>query len=162
VGGDLAAGVLPLYLGTGGKGIYISADDGSTWTKAGSAGLPDSAAGGDALNVASRPGALFVQTVHAGIFRSTDGAATFTKLDTGGQGPRYAALAFDPANAKTAFVSANETQGGPGGLFKTTNGGQSWTPVGPANVPVAAVSVASDGTVYVGTTGQGIWRLGGS
>ena len=160
--GPLASDGAKLYLGTAGKGFYVSTDDGNTWTKTSSAGIPDSAGGGDVLNIVTKhPGVLLVQTARAGIFRSNDGAATFTKLDPGAGGTRRAALALDPTNPPTVFVGANESQG-PGGLFKSTNDGQSWTPVGPNGVPIESAVVASDGTIYVGTTGQGVWRLGGS
>mgnify|MGYP001089098556 CR=1 FL=1 len=57
------------------------------------------------------------------------------------------------------FVSANDTQGDPGGIFKSTNNGDSFVAIGPDNVPVESIAVGSDRTIYVGTTGQGVWRL---
>jgi photosystem II stability/assembly factor-like uncharacterized protein len=158
--GPLAFDGSKLYLGTGGRGVYVSSDNGVSWTKAASTGL-DGVTGADAINmVASRPGELFVQTNAAGIFRSTDGGASFTKLDPGGTGTSYAALAFDPASPQTIFVSANETQGGLGGLFKSVDDGQSWQSFGPNTVPVCSVGVASDGAIYAGTIGKGVWRFG--
>jgi photosystem II stability/assembly factor-like uncharacterized protein len=160
--GPLAFDGTKLYLGTGGHGVYVSTDDGDSWTQATSTGL-DGVSGADAINVvatASRPGVLFVQTPFAGIFRSTDGGASFTKLDPGGTGTRYPALALDPSHTKTVFVSANETQGGKGGLFKSTDDGESWEDFGPDTVPVDSVGVASDGTIYAGTIGHGVWRFG--
>ena len=160
--GPLVSDGTKLYLGTGSQGVYVSTDNCDSWTKATSTGL-DGVSGADALNIVappSRPGVLFVQTSFAGIFKSTDSGATFTKLDPGGTGTRYPALALDPANAQTIFVSANETQGGPGGLFKSTDDGQTWENFGPSSVPVNSVAVASDGTIYAGTIGKGVWRYG--
>jgi photosystem II stability/assembly factor-like uncharacterized protein len=154
--GPLASDGAKLYLGTGGKGLYVSSDNGDTWTKTASAGLPDSSGGGDALAIVIAAGAILVETTRAGLFRSTDGAASFTRLDPR---TRYEALAIDPSNAQIAYVSANDTTGG---LLKTTNGGQSWSPIGPPQVGIHAVVVASDGALYAGTLGQGIWRLGGT
>jgi photosystem II stability/assembly factor-like uncharacterized protein len=151
-----------LYLGTGGRGVYVSTDDGDSWTQAASAGLAG-VSGADVTNLAatpSRPGVIFAETSFAGVFRSTDSGATFSKLEPGGSGTRYAALALDPGNAQTIFVSANETQGGPGGLFKSTDDGQSWSNFGPSTVPVSSVAVATNGTIYAGTIGQGVWRFG--
>jgi photosystem II stability/assembly factor-like uncharacterized protein len=160
--GPLAFDGTKRYLATDGHGVYVSTDNGDSWTKATSTGL-DGVSGATALNVVaspSRPGVLFVQTSFAGIFRSNDGGGTFTKLNPGGAGTRYAALALDPSNAQTIFVSANENQGGPGGLFKSTSDGQSWSDFGPNTVPMSSVGVASDGTIYAGTVGQGVWRFG--
>jgi photosystem II stability/assembly factor-like uncharacterized protein len=151
-----------LYLGTDGRGVYVSTDNGDSWTQATSTGLAG-VSGAGVTNLAStpsRPGVVFAETAFAGVFRSTDGGSTFTKLEPGGSGTRYPALALDPANAQTIFVSANETQGGPGGLFKSIDDGQSWSTFGPSTVPINAVGVAPDGTIYAGTIGQGVWRFG--
>ena len=151
-----------LYLGTAGRGVYVSSDNGDSWTQAASVGLAG-VSGADVINLAatpSRPGVVVAETAFAGVFRSTDGAASFVKLEPGGSGTRYAALTLDPASAQTIFVSANETQGGPGGLFKSVDDGQSWSAFGPSTVPISSVGIASDGTIYAGTIGQGVWRFG--
>ncbi len=74
-----------------------------------------------------------------GIFRSTDGGQTFTKVlyrdpDTGG-----ADIVFDPANADTVYAALwqarqapweNGAFSGPGsGVFKSTDGGTTWQPI---------------------------------
>jgi photosystem II stability/assembly factor-like uncharacterized protein len=160
--GPFAFDGMKLYLGTAGRGVYVSTDNGDSWTQAASTGLAG-VSGADVTNLAATPsrvGVLFAETSFAGVFRSTDSGATFTKLEPGGSGTRYAALALDPSNAQTIFVSANETQGGPGGLFKSTDDGQSWSAFGPSAVPISSVGVASHGTIYAGTIGQGVWRFG--
>ena len=75
-------------------------------------------------------------------------------------GTRYPALALDPSTPQTVFVGANETQGGLGGLFKSTDDGQSWKNFCPNTVPISSAVVAADGTIYAGTVGQGVWRYG--
>jgi photosystem II stability/assembly factor-like uncharacterized protein len=160
--GPLAFDGAKLYLGTYGHGIYVSTDSGDTWTQAASANLPTTDALSEVLNIAtspSRPGVLFVKT-NGGLFKSTDGAASFTKIEPGGTGPRYAALLMDPANTSTLFASANEVGGGPGGLFMSTDDGQTWKAIGPDTLGVNVVDIAPDGTLYAGTIGKGVWRFG--
>ncbi len=91
-----------------------------------------------------------------GIFRSTDGGATWAKslyvdADTGGLD-----VCFDPANPGVLFAtlwesrlgpwdSANSYRGTKGGLFKSTDGGQTWRKLTaglPADVTQAYVAVA--------------------
>ena len=161
--GPLAYDGTKLYLATDANGVYVSTDDGDSWTQTASSGLPDGAHGGSMLNIVattSRPEVIFVETNAGGIFRSTDGGASFTKLDTGSNRARYGALRVDPSNATTLYVSVDETSGGSGGLLESTNDGQSWSALGPSTLPVAAVDVAPDGTVFAGTIGKGIWRFG--
>jgi hypothetical protein len=161
--GPLAYDGAQLYLGTDGQGIYVSTDDGDSWTKAPSAGLPDAPSGGSMLNIAASPtvaGVLYVQTLTAGIFRSDDGAASFTELDTAPNRTRYAGLRIAPGATSTIYVSTDETQGGAGGLLRSTDDGQSWEVFGPAMQPAGVVDVAPDGTVFAGTIGHGVWRHG--
>jgi hypothetical protein len=47
-----------------------------------------------------------------------------------------------------------------GGLFETTDDGDSWTNIGPAAQAINVVDIAPDGTLYAGTIGNGIWRFG--
>jgi hypothetical protein len=63
---------------------------------------------------------------------------------------RVTALAVDPTNPSVVYLGAAE-----GGVWKTTNGGTSWTPLTDAQVSLAVGSIAIDPsnytTVYVGT-----------
>ena len=63
---------------------------------------------------------------------------------------RVTALAIDPTNTQTVYLGGAE-----GGVWKTTDGGQKWTPLGDSLVSLAVGSIAIDpsnhNTVYVGT-----------
>ena len=70
---------------------------------------------------------------------------------------RVTATAVDPTDpsGNTIFVGSEN-----GGVWKTTDGGANWTPLTdfvtnqsgqPINVPVGAIAVSNDGTVFVGT-----------
>lgn len=160
--GPLAYDGAKLYLATEAKGVWVSTDGGDSWAQAASAGLPNGASGGAMLNIVAsptRPGVVFLQTNGGGIFRSNDSGASFTKLDPGPNRTRYAALRLDPSSSSTLLVSADETNGGAGGLLRSADDGAKWVAIGPDSQSVVAVEVATDGVTYAGTTGQGVWRL---
>ncbi len=140
------------YVGTGeadmrsdisyGNGMYKSTDAGHTWTHI---GLEDTRHIGRILVDPRNPDLLFVAALgHAygpnperGVFRSTDGGASWQKVlfkdsDTGAID-----LAFDAQNPQTIYASLWQTRrppwnvyppsNGPGsGLYRSTNGGDTW------------------------------------
>ena len=70
-----------------------------------------------------------------------------------GEGPatgRTTALAIDPTNTQVIYAGAAE-----GGVWKTTNGGTTWTPLTDAQMSLATGSITIDpenhNTIYVGT-----------
>jgi photosystem II stability/assembly factor-like uncharacterized protein len=158
--GPLAFDGAKLYLGTSGHGIYISTDNGDSWTQATSTNIPTMGATGEVINLAatgSRPGVLFVKTNGGGLFKSTDSAATFTVLNPG-KTARYAGLRLDPDHTSTLFISMGETSGDPGGLYQSIDDGQTWKPLGKDFQAVNVIDVAPNGTILVGTVGEGVWR----
>lgn len=147
-----------LYLGTASHGIYVSTDEGDTWTQAPSVNLPVMGPASEVVNIAgdpSKPGFLVVLT-NGALFTSSDGAATFKRVDFGAHGPRYTGLFVDGAHA---LVSMDEASDGPGGLFESTNAGLTWQPLGPMGFAIAATNVGVDGVIYIGTIGKGLWAL---
>ncbi len=125
-----------------GDGIYRSADAGKTWRRL---GLND-AQQIPALAVDPRdPNRLFAAVLghpygpnaERGIFRSADGGETWKKVlfkdeNTGGSD-----VVVDPSNPDTIYASlwesrlapwedGNQYQGTHGGLFKSTDGGDTW------------------------------------
>ena len=128
-----------------GDGIYRSADAGKTWVHL---GLKDGQQI-PALAVDPRdPNRVFAAVLghpygpneERGIFRSTDGGATWKKVlykdaNTGGDD-----VVIDPANPNVVYASLWESRLGPwedgnqyegthGGLFKSTDGGETWKPL---------------------------------
>ena len=71
---------------------------------------------------------------------------------------RVTALAVDPTNPSIVYLGAAE-----GGVWKTTNGGTSWTPLTDTQVSLAVGSIAIDPsnhtTVYVGTGEENYRRM---
>lgn len=142
-----------IYVGSGeglqrpdlsvGDGIYKSADGGKTWTHL---GLRDGQQIGRILVDPRDPDRVFVAVLghpyganeERGVFRSKDGGKSWEKVlykdeDTGAED-----LAFDPANSQIIYAdlwSARQVpwegsiSGHKGGLFKSTDGGDTWKPL---------------------------------
>jgi photosystem II stability/assembly factor-like uncharacterized protein len=140
-----------VYAGTGetnirgnvvtGNGLYKSTDAGKTWA---AAGLKDTQVIGRIIVDPKDPNRLFVAALghpfgpnaERGIFRSTDGGKSWTKVlyvddKTGGVD-----VAFQPGNPQVMYAGMWQAyrqpwimeSGGPGsGLFKSTDGGSTWT-----------------------------------
>ena len=127
-----------------GDGMYKSTDAGKTWTHL---GLRDAQQIPAVAIDPKDPNRVFVAVLghpyganaERGIYRSTDGGATFTKVlgrddDTGGND-----VEIDPKNPNIVFASLWSTRQGPwedantynkvGGLYKSTDGGTTWNPV---------------------------------
>ena len=73
-------------------------------------------------------GTIYMGTNYQGIFKSTDGGATWVKLDTGPgsdmiDGGRIWALALDRYDQLTLYAASGYGSGGP---LKSTDGGVSW------------------------------------
>jgi photosystem II stability/assembly factor-like uncharacterized protein len=153
-----AIGVAPsnpdvVYVGTGeadmrsqisfGDGMYKSTDAGKTWTHI---GLDDTRQIGRVLVDPHNPDIVFVAALgHAyganperGVYRSTDGGATWKKVLYKNENVGAVDLAFDPKNSRTIYASLWNTRRppwsiyppsyGPGsGIFKSTDGGDTWT-----------------------------------
>jgi len=153
------------YLYQAGK-MYVSTDGGAVWALTNSS-LP--AKGGYYLRVASAPGGtgeVWVSLDANGLWRSSDGGRTFTKI---AWFDRSRLLTFGCAasvtNAASAYVYG--VHGGEWGLYRSTDLGATWTRVNnpqgaedACQFAGAACALAADrrvfGRVYVGTGGRGI------
>src|SRR5262249_10375452 len=69
------------------------------------------------------PNTLYAATV-GGIFRTTDGAASWTQMNSGlTAGASY--VVVDPKNVGTVYVAGHQSPGG----FKRTEGGKKWNAI---------------------------------
>ena len=124
-----------------GDGVYKTTDAGKTWTHA---GLADTQAVARIRVHPSNPDIVFVAALghpygpndERGVFRSTDGGATWKKVLFRSNRAGAVDLCLDPRNPKVLFAALWEvfrtphslSSGGPGsGLFKSTDGGDTWT-----------------------------------
>ncbi len=173
-----------LYVGSGeglqrpdlsvGDGMYKSTDGGKTWKHL---GLTDGRQIGAILVDPGDANRLFVAVLghpygpnaERGVYRSTDGGTTFEKVlyrdaDTGAID-----LAFDPANSRTVYAvlwaarqgpwEYDNSYSGPGsGLFRSTDGGTTWQPIG-QGLPTAAEGLARMGIGVAPSDGRRIYAL---
>lgn len=123
-----------------GDGVYKSNDAGKTWRHLGLAPTqhiarivihPDNP---DIVYVAAQ-GALYSRSEERGVYKSTNGGATWDKVLYVDDRTGCAELAIDPTNPLTLYAAMWEHQrlpwkvisGGPGsGMYKSTDGGDSW------------------------------------
>jgi photosystem II stability/assembly factor-like uncharacterized protein len=142
-----------IYVGSGeacirgnisyGNGVYKSVDAGKTWKNV---GLKDTQHIGALIIDPKNPNIVFVAALgHAygsneerGVFRTTDGGATWQKVLYKDNKTGAIDVVFDPNNSSTLFASLWEVyrnpwslnSGGPGsGLYKSTDAGTTWTRV---------------------------------
>jgi photosystem II stability/assembly factor-like uncharacterized protein len=140
-----------IYVGSGeglarpdlsvGDGVYKSTDAGKTWTHL---GLRDGQQIPYIIVDPNNPNRLFVAVLghpygpneERGVYRSTDGGATFQKVLSKDENTGASSLAFDPDDANIVYACLWEERQGPwengawagtnGGIFKSTDGGATW------------------------------------
>lgn len=138
---------LNLYANMGlSGGVYRSRDGGMTWDQA-TAGLGNRDLGGLVIDP-SDPRVLYAATGYEGLFKTTDGATSWARLQAYGAGGG-APIALDPRN--TAVVYA--------GSRRSRDGGESWSdlPAPPRGIRALAVDPA-DSSLYAGTN-AGVFKI---
>ena len=124
-----------------GDGVYKTTDGGRTWSHI---GLEKTRAIGRIRVHPDNPDIVYVAalgdpygpTPDRGVFKSTDGGKTWNRVLFRDEKTGAVDLVIDPKSADTLYAGLWEvfrtphslSSGGPGsGLFKTTNGGKTWT-----------------------------------
>ena len=111
-----------------GAGIFKSTDGGNTWTQL-TTGLPTEGVGRIGLSVSqtnrNRVYAI-VDAKEGGLFSSNDAGTTWTKVSGDnriwGRGWYFNKVSADPKDPDTVYVGNTS-------VYKSTNGGKSWTPI---------------------------------
>jgi hypothetical protein len=90
-----------------------------------------------------------------GVFKSSNGGASWSAVNTGLTAWRVQALAIDPQSPTTVYVANDD------GVFKSINGGASWSATGLTNPYIYSIAIdpQSPATVYAGTFNGGVFRL---
>ena len=125
----------PWKLTSGGpsSGLYKTVDAGAHWTKISSnPGFASGPLGKMGMAVAaSDPSVVYaiVQAHEGGVFRSSDGGATWRRVNSEWKLRQrafyYMAIYVDPKNANVVYAPEVD------GLLKSANGGRTWTPAMP-------------------------------
>jgi hypothetical protein len=132
-----------------GDGIYKSTDGGKTFTNVGLretqtiARIVIDPRNSNVVYVAS-PGHLFGPNAERGVFKSTDGGATWTNVKFIDENTGFTDIVMDPSNSNVLYAASYQRRrtgccfngGGAGSaLWKTDNGGRTWTKVSDAGLP---------------------------
>ncbi len=177
-----------------GDGVYKSTDSGETWTNVGLretrhiAKLLIHPTNPDIVYVAAM-GDMFGPNPDRGIYRTTDGGETWQRILYRGETTGAVDLTIDPANPRVLIAALNhhvtypwdEESGGPtSGLFKTTDGGDTWTditrnpgmpggligkigisisPARSSRVYAFIEADAGEGGIYVSDDGASTWQM---
>jgi cysteine-rich repeat protein len=153
-----------VYVGTNGGGVSKTTNGGASWTALNS-GLTD-------LNVKSlaidptNPQIMYAGTF-SGTFKTTNGGTTWSTINSGLPLSKMGAvntLAIDPARPQTVYAGTGDGYyGTAAGVFKTNNGGASWTPFNPGLavrfIQTIVIDPVLPTTVYAGTRGGGIYDI---
>jgi len=142
-----------VYVGTGestlrdstgyGNGVYKSTDAGHTWTHLGLDGtqhIGRIAVDPKNPNIAfvAAIGPLYAASPNRGIFRTVDGGKTWTRVLSKDDSIGGVEVVIDPTNSRVVYAglwntrrppwySYAPTNGPGGGIFKSTDGGTTWT-----------------------------------
>lgn len=160
------------YVGT--YRLWKTSDSGSTWQALSedltsgekSVACPDAADfpllddGLTAVTVApGAPSVLYTGSQAGWIFATTDGGATWSRVDKAPLPKRWvSAIAVDPRDARVVFAAFSGfdegTPGAPGHVFRSADGGATWSPrdIG-EDIPVDALLAhpVASGLLYAGT-----------
>lgn len=173
-----------VYLGAGGGGVWKTTDGGQNWQP-----LTDtqaSLATGSIALAPSNPDIVYVGTGEdnnagdsyygAGVLKSSDGGATWAQFTGPFVGPfnagrlaggaHISGLAVDPADPNTVLAAVNRSPAATAGIYRTSDGGATWTLVLGGAVGTAVIFNPADPTIayaalgtYTGNRLNGVYKL---
>ena len=150
-----------LYAGTSG-GVYKTINEGGHWEKANN-GLvpPELIKSSRALNVTSiqvdpfEPDTVYAATL-AGLFKTTDGATSWTRIGASLTDQMIIAMILDRSKKGVVYITGRE------GVHRSADGGMTWKPLNKGFVSTNVRSIAQSSTdpdvFYAGTNGSGLYR----
>ncbi|MGH7229893.1 MAG: WD40/YVTN/BNR-like repeat-containing protein, partial [Nitrospiraceae bacterium] len=136
-----------VYAGSFGMGLFRSDDRGGSWTSA-NHGLSDPFI---LCLATAHDGTVYAGTFRGGVFRSQDAGNTWQPVNTG----------LKRLEIKSLLIRHGVVYAGTGdGLYRLVEGAAEWSVVtkGLDETLVHSIAMASDQTLYVGTSGKGVFR----
>jgi len=137
-----------IYAGSFGHGVFQTVDRGATWNRVG-AGVTDPFI----LSLAiTKSGSVYAGTFRGGVFRSRDAGNTWQSVNEG----------LKRLEVKVLLVVDHELYAGTGdGVYRLRDTDDRWVPVttGLDDILVHSLARSTDGTLFAGTSGKGIFRL---
>lgn len=130
--------------------ILESSDGGATWAAVAVLPVRSLAVGGGVPSV--------VFAFDPGFYRSLDGGATWTELAVTGQDEDVHAVAIDPLDPQVVYTAL--TSFGLPPIWKSTDGGDTWVPVG-FGVPTSRILVVDPlvpTTLFAGSVEFGVYK----
>jgi hypothetical protein len=183
---SLAVSDTTLFAGTQGQGVFLSTDNGNSWTETGPgiASVTALAVSGTNLLAGSWLDGAFLSTDNGtnwnrvdeltgsvsfglsgtnlfagtcdGVFLSTNNGASWVNVNSA----LKCAGCFAAIGTNLFFAGQSTYSGGTGGVFRSTDNGTSWTPANsglPLNANVSALAVSAS-NLFAGTVGYGVFR----
>ena len=150
-----------LYAAVLGFGLYASANGGTDWTLLSTSGLTDLSLTGVQLVEGEFGNLIVIVRTATKVFRSEDSGATWAERTTGLPGSvQIVTLELSP-DFRTSGLALAGTRSN--GVYRTRNGGTSWSSVGlsadgPTNVFEFSTDYSADNTVFVGTSTGGFYK----
>ncbi len=155
-----------LYAKVGLRGdVYGSTDNAANWTKLGNTGI----FAGFWHRLVTSPGSnrtLFMLALGDDFARSTDGGHAWTPIRRGipsdEHSVRVQALVIDPTNANVMYLGVGGFVGGGAGVYKSTDGGNNWSPANQGMIDYRIQALALDPqhpqTIYAGSDGGELFK----
>ncbi|MDW7997630.1 MAG: hypothetical protein RMJ46_08160 [Bacteroidota bacterium] len=116
----------------------------------------------------TKEGWVYIGAAAGGIWRTTNGGQTWTPIFDDGNSLSFGALAIDPRNPDILYAATGEMSGNidsylGAGIFKSTDAGESWTPIGLTHVGAFSkieVHPLNPNLIVAGATKSfaGFWR----
>jgi photosystem II stability/assembly factor-like uncharacterized protein len=173
-----------IYVGTGeadmrsdisyGAGVYKSTDAGKTWSYI---GLSDTRQIGRVLIDPKDPDVVLVAALghgfgpnaQRGVYRTTDGGKTWTRVLSKDENTGAIDLAYDPDNSRTVYASLWNVRRPPyvtyapitgpgGGIYKSTDGGATWKEIAGHGLPTETIG-RTGLDVVAGQHGKRVYAL---
>ncbi len=150
-----------MYAGTSG-GVYKTTDQGAHWMQVNGGLVPEGMVKTSrALGVTSvqvdpfAPDTVYAATL-AGLYKTTNGAATWVRIGESLQDQMMVAIVLDRARAGVMYLAGRD------GIHRSEDGGANWVPLNEGltttNIRSLAQSLTDPKVFYAGTNGSGLYK----